>query len=263
MLFRRYLRRTGTWMFLIIVILLSFLIIHQVRTTSSMIKDENLSNLDHFENNIVQNDLNRLDMETTSNLNIRSKLVVKESERPSFTKTIQNFSNRNIEPIPHRFVENSITVPLPVINTIGLERFVHLDLKGAAPKISYYEKLFPYLKKLGATGLLIEYEDMFPYTGRLSVIQNGFAYSKSDIERIQKLADENELRIMPLLQVYGHLEYVLKLKEFQSLREDARYPQVITPCLEESYGLLYGKGLERSCSSFSFKSKLNSEFRND
>ena len=36
-----------------------------------------------------------------------------------------------------------------------MERIVHLDLKGAAPKISYIEKLFPLLKLLGATGLLI------------------------------------------------------------------------------------------------------------
>mgnify|MGYP001039033096 FL=1 len=128
----------------------------------------------------------------------------------------------------------------PVYNATNLERFVHLDLKGAAPIVSYYEKLFPFLKRLGATGLLIEYEDMFPYTGRLEVIKHGLAYSKDDIEKILNLARTNNLKVMPLLQVYGHLEYVLKLKEFMHLREDNRYPQVITPCLEESYQLLFG-----------------------
>ena len=116
-----------------------------------------------------------------------------------------------------------------------------LDLKGAAPKVSYYEKLFPYLKQLGATGLLIEYEDMFPYTDRLSIIRHGLAYSKTDIQQILDLAEKNNLQVMPLLQVYGHLEYVLKLKDFMHLREDKRYPQVITPCLEESYKLLFGR----------------------
>jgi hypothetical protein len=128
----------------------------------------------------------------------------------------------------------------PVIDTKNLERFVHLDLKGAAPKVDYYEKLFPFLKQLGATGLLIEYEDMFPFTDRLSIIKHGLAYTKDNIHRILQLALRNGLKVMPLLQVYGHLEYVLKLKEFMHLREDSRYPQVITPCLEESYKLLFG-----------------------
>ena len=54
---------------------------------------------------------------------------------------------------------------------------VHLDLKGAPPKISYYRKVFPLFKTLGASGLLIEYEDMFPYTGSLEDLASGYAYT--------------------------------------------------------------------------------------
>jgi hypothetical protein len=148
----------------------------------------------------------------------------------------------------HRLVQGFPPVQqiiYPVINTTNLERFVHLDLKGAAPKIDYYEKLFPFLKTLGATGLLIEYEDMFPFTDRLAIIRHGLSYSNNDIQRILQLAEMNGLKVMPLLQVYGHLEYVLKLKEFMHLREDRRYPQVITPCLEESYRLIFGMLMRR------------------
>ena len=35
-------------------------------------------------------------------------------------------------------------------------KIVHLDLKGAPPKASYYKYLLRLLKKLGATGILIE-----------------------------------------------------------------------------------------------------------
>ncbi|XP_038618911.1 uncharacterized protein LOC119942282 [Tachyglossus aculeatus] len=55
-------------------------------------------------------------------------------------------------------------------------RLVHLDLKGAAPKISYLEQLFPLLSQLGATGVLVEYEDMFPFQGDLGILRSPYAY---------------------------------------------------------------------------------------
>ena len=47
----------------------------------------------------------------------------------------------------------------------NLERIVHIDLKGAQPKIGYYEEFFKLIKQFGATGLLLEYEDVFPFQG--------------------------------------------------------------------------------------------------
>jgi hexosaminidase len=35
------------------------------------------------------------------------------------------------------------------------------------------------------------------------------------------------------------LEFVLKLKEFSDLRENSRYPQVITPCIKKTYTVLF------------------------
>ncbi len=121
-----------------------------------------------------------------------------------------------------------------------LERVVHLDLKGAPPKTSYYEKFFPMIREFGATGVLIEYEDMFPYEGVLADARNAFAYNHSDIEHIKKLAKDNNLYLIPLVQTYGHLEWLLKIKKFAHLRENFNYPQVITPCLPESYTVLFG-----------------------
>ena len=61
-----------------------------------------------------------------------------------------------------------------------------------------------------------------------------------EIKHIKKQADSNGLYIIPLVQTYGHLEWVLKLKKFAHLRDAAEYPQVITQCLEESYDLIFG-----------------------
>jgi hypothetical protein len=122
-----------------------------------------------------------------------------------------------------------------------LQRIVHIDLKGAPPKSSYFEKFIPFLKQNGAHGILLEYEDMFPFEGQLKEARHGLAYTLKEVEQINKLAKDNGLYVIPLVQTYGHLEWLLKVKKFAHLRENSEYPQVITPCLEESYSVLFGK----------------------
>ena len=65
-----------------------------------------------------------------------------------------------------------------------------------------------------------------------------------DIEFIKEQAAENKLYIIPLVQTYGHLELVLKVKSFAHLRDQAEYPKVMTQCLNESYEVIFGE-LER------------------
>uniref|UniRef100_A0A914WNU3 beta-N-acetylhexosaminidase n=1 Tax=Plectus sambesii TaxID=2011161 RepID=A0A914WNU3_9BILA len=108
-------------------------------------------------------------------------------------------------------------------------KLVHLDLKGAAPRVDYLRQLFPLLRKLGATGLLIEYEDMFPYSGNLSVIRSGQSYTSDDISTIIKVARMNHLDVVPLVQTFGHMEWLLKHEEFRDIRELEGDATVICP----------------------------------
>lgn len=113
------------------------------------------------------------------------------------------------------------------------ERLVHLDFKGAPIKIDYLEKVFTFFREWGATGLLIEWEDTFPYSGRLASIgsqkSSTLAYTQGEIQRIHSLAQDNKLSVIPLLQTFGHLEFVLKHPEWQNLREVLRYPSSVCP----------------------------------
>ncbi|XP_075702596.1 hexosaminidase D isoform X1 [Rhinoderma darwinii] len=116
---------------------------------------------------------------------------------------------------------------------------VHLDLKGAPPKVSYLAEVFPLFSALGANGLLIEYEDTFPYYEELLPLRAAHAYRPQEIREILRLAQVNHLEVIPLIQTYGHMEFVLKHKEFSPLREVLMYPNSLNPHKEESHRLLH------------------------
>ncbi|NXJ84022.1 HEXDC Hexosaminidase, partial [Trogon melanurus] len=117
-------------------------------------------------------------------------------------------------------------------------RLVHLDLKGAAPRVSYLEQVFPLLSQLGANGILIEYEDMFPFKGELEILKSPYAYSEEDIERIQQLAELHKLEVVPLVQTFGHVEFILKHEKYQHLREVERFPNSFNPHVPDTLALL-------------------------
>lgn len=171
----------------------------------------------------------------------------KEEKKPIVIKLekVNSYAKRNKSKVILQVENNKRISNVKLANATpewisNLERIVHIDLKGAPPKPSYFKTFIPMLKQLGATGILIEYEDTFPFEGQLAEAKYGFAYTKADIEMIKKLAKDNGLKLIPLIQTYGHLEWFLKLKKFAHLREESQYPQVITPCIEESYTVLYG-----------------------
>ena len=134
---------------------------------------------------------------------------------------------------------------IPIVAGIGpgghiplIQRLVHLDLKGAPPKINYIKRLLPIFKSLGATGLLLEYEDMFPYTSTLRNLSAKNAYTKNEVKELLHAAASVGLSVMPLVQTFGHLEFALKLADFQHLREVPDTPQSICPSLNSSLNFI-------------------------
>ncbi|KAH7728644.1 Protein HEX-4 [Aphelenchoides avenae] len=108
-------------------------------------------------------------------------------------------------------------------------RIVHLDLKGAPPKPSVYPELFALFRQLNFTTVLMEYEDYFPYKGNLSILRATHCYSEDDVKEILALAHQNDLEVIPLMQTFGHLEFVLKHPQFAELREVSHKADTICP----------------------------------
>ncbi|XP_014250389.1 hexosaminidase D-like isoform X2 [Cimex lectularius] len=117
---------------------------------------------------------------------------------------------------------------------VPAKRLLHLDLKGAPPKVSYLKKVIQLAKDSGATGILLEWEDMFPWTGPLANIAAGNAYSKNDIKEILTFSMESDLEVIPLIQTFGHVEFALKHEEFAHLREVPESAQALCPSLNAS-----------------------------
>ncbi|XP_063369300.1 hexosaminidase D-like [Cydia amplana] len=115
---------------------------------------------------------------------------------------------------------------------------VHLDLKGAPPKLSYLQSLLPMMKKHGVNGLLIEYEDMFPYEGTLGMLRGLNSYKKKELHAYLTAAVSLGFEIIPLVQTFGHMEFVLKYQEFGFLREALKFPDSICPSTLESQHLV-------------------------
>ncbi|XP_068269260.1 hexosaminidase D [Nyctibius grandis] len=117
-------------------------------------------------------------------------------------------------------------------------RLVHLDLKGAPPRGPYLAEVLPLLRALGATGLLLEYEDTFPYAGPLGPLRAPHAYSPGEVRAVLSQARAQGLEVVPLVQTFGHMEFVLKHKEFAHLREVKVFPNALNPHKEESRALV-------------------------
>uniref|UniRef100_A0A4W5MUL9 beta-N-acetylhexosaminidase n=1 Tax=Hucho hucho TaxID=62062 RepID=A0A4W5MUL9_9TELE len=154
---------------------------------------------------------------------------VKEAVTVHKSEVINSFLNWAQTPeVPDPPVEKGADTA-PLETSKGPARIVHLDLKGAAPKVKYMKQIFPLFSSLGADGVLLEYEDMFPYHGNLTILRSPYAYSMEDIEEIKSLAKLNKLELIPLVQVFGHLEFVLKHERYFHLREVRAFPNSLNP----------------------------------
>ncbi len=97
-------------------------------------------------------------------------------------------------------------------------RGFHLDLKGIMPKFDYILRLVRGLARYRINTLLIEYEDKFPYRGHETFVSPD-ALSMQQIKKLRQVAQDNCIEIIPLVQCLGHMEYILKHRQYAGYRE--------------------------------------------
>lgn len=75
-------------------------------------------------------------------------------------------------------------------------------------------------------GILLEWEDTFPWSGILEQNRASEAYTIEEVDKILGAATRLGLTVVPLVQTFGHLEWILKVEKFRRYRENDIYPQV-------------------------------------
>ncbi len=116
-------------------------------------------------------------------------------------------------------------------------RGVHLDLKGLAPTFDRLMQLADVFDQMRFNVLLVEWEDMFPWSfdERLS---HSDAYTPQQVRQFRDRCFELGMQFIPLIPTLGHMEFVLKLPGYESLREIPNSVDCLNPLADGAQQLV-------------------------
>ena len=98
-------------------------------------------------------------------------------------------------------------------------RGIHFDMKYDFYRVETMKEQLRTLASMKMNCALFEYEDKFPYRRHLDVVDRKNALTLAEVEDLRKLAARLHIRIVPLIQTLGHLEFALKHPAKAHLRE--------------------------------------------
>ena len=113
-------------------------------------------------------------------------------------------------------------------------RIVHIDLKG--PKIPFdsFKNFIQLLARWGINGVLVEYEHRFPYLPLKHQFPPNDRYTTFQLKELINIAQDRGIEWIPLVQTFGHLEYLSRLKGTEDMFENPAYIQQLCPLNEKA-----------------------------
>lgn len=118
-------------------------------------------------------------------------------------------------------------------------RGIHLDLKGMPPTPQRLIELLHFFAAARFNVVLVEWEDMFPWRCDTQ-LQGPGAYTPEEVEDFCRKAAALGLELIPLVQTLGHMETVLRLPQYATLRELPHDPYTLNPLAPGADTLLQG-----------------------
>lgn len=114
------------------------------------------------------------------------------------------------------------------------ELLAHVDLKGPKIPFGVFEKLLALYARWGFSGILLEYEHRLPELPVPRQFPASDRYTRAQQKELLRLCAELELECVPLVQTFGHLEYLRRLPETEAMMENPAYPNQLCPCNEQA-----------------------------
>ncbi|HPO52089.1 MAG TPA: family 20 glycosylhydrolase [bacterium] len=118
-----------------------------------------------------------------------------------------------------------IEFPEPAIKN----RFFHIDLKGSKIPFDIFCGLLEQLARWGINGVVVEYEHRIPYLPLPKQFPEKERYTENEITRLLKHAQSLGIQWIPLIQTFGHVEYLSRLQGTKNLFENPEYPSQLCP----------------------------------
>ena len=115
-------------------------------------------------------------------------------------------------------------------------RCYHIDLKKGSGGVEDVKRTLDRLRQLRYNAVLIEYENRI----RLDSLPGAAApdaFTHDEVKAIVRCAAENGMTVIPLLQSFGHLEYLLKLPAYRKYSESQTDFSQFCPLKEEAFEL--------------------------
>ncbi len=116
-------------------------------------------------------------------------------------------------------------------------RAFHLDLKWQHYRFDRYLALLDDLADWGYNTVVLEYENMFPYRCCRRAVHRD-AWTLLQVRQFVAKARSRRIQIIPLIQCFGHLEFVLRLPQFRHLTENPEHPSELCPCKDGAADLV-------------------------
>lgn len=115
-------------------------------------------------------------------------------------------------------------------------RCYHMDLKKGSGGLADLKRTLKRLRTLRYNQVLIEYENRIRLNS-LPGVEAPDAFTKDEVRELTAYAEENGIRVIPLLQSFGHLEYLLKHPDYRKYSELPDNFQQLCPLNDEAFEL--------------------------
>ncbi len=117
-------------------------------------------------------------------------------------------------------------------------RAFHLDLKWQHYRFERYVEMLDDLKAWGYNAVVVEYENMFPYRSCRRAVHRD-AWTAEQVRTFVEEAARRKIQVIPLIQCFGHLEFVLHLPAYRHLAENPEAPSELCPCKDGAADLVH------------------------